>query len=143
MSDKLTTLEDIIKKVKEDNQAGKDRLTTLRELCDKIFTEESEKFDTEQKNLYDTKIVPKGPNILLCLPVPGRSQNEIGFLSLEREFFTEPKITSDPEYIIVFWIYTRGSNYHPKRIRVIKVPEFNPIKVISFYAKTISFCRGE
>jgi hypothetical protein len=145
MSEGSTIIEALIEKIKNDRAiSGKDLTTSLREICDKVYEEESAKFTKEEKDLYTMKLAPRGPNILLCLPVPGRTQNEIGFLTLERDFFTEPKISSDPEFFIVFWVTNKSSEIKPlKKIKVIKVGEYNPLKIISFYAKTISYCRGE
>lgn len=140
-----TFLDSLIKSMKKEKDAGKEDLVILRQYCDQIYTEEHNKHTPENMILHEQH-TPKGPNILLCLPVPGRNNKEFGYLALEREFYSE-KVTKTEvnyEFLIVYWAYKKYAlEEPPKKIKVIKVPDVTPLKVLSFYAKTISHFRGE
>jgi hypothetical protein len=148
-----TFLDSLIKSMKKEKDAGKEDLVILRQYCDQIYTEEHNKHTPENK-IWHEKHTPKGPNILLCLPVPGRNSKEVGYLALEREFYSErvTKTDTNYEFLIVYWAYKKYTSLAgphvsleepPKKIKVIKVPDVTPLKVLSFYAKTISHFRGE
>jgi hypothetical protein len=109
----------------------------VRELCDLIRDEEAE----EMKYI---KFGPKGPNIFLCLQVPGRTAYDIGFLTLERE--------TEDLYLVVFW--TTPTRYidleaepfetgRPRKIKVHKVEDHRPSKILTHYAKWYKFYKGE
>ena len=141
-----TFLDSLIQSIKKERAEGKDDLVILRQMCDKIDAEESSKYTPEEQALHDT-YTPRGPNILLCLPIPGRNHKERGYLALEREFYLEKPTKTDKdkdEFLVVYWIYKKyAMEEPPKKVKVIKIPDVNPLKVISFYAKTISYFRGE
>jgi hypothetical protein len=141
-----TFLDSLIQSIKKERTEGKDDLVILRQLCDKICNEEHDRMLPDQKDLYNAH-APKGPNIILCLPVPGRNDKEYGYLALEREFYLERPTKTDKdkdEFLVVYWIYKKyAMNEPPRKIKAIKIPDINPLKVISFYAKTISYFRGE
>jgi hypothetical protein len=141
-----TFLDSLIQSIKKERAEGKDDLVILRQLCDQIYTEENSKHTPEDKNLHNLH-APRGPNVLLCLPVPGRNNKELGYLALEREFYLEKPTKTDKdkdEFLVVYWIYKKyAMEEPPRKVKVIKIPDVNPLKVISFYAKTISYFRGE
>jgi len=142
--DSPTFLDSLIQSIKKERAEGVGDLVILRKHCDKICSEEYERMQPDQKELYNGH-APKSPNTLLCLPVSGRNNKEIGFLALEREFYAEriTKTDKDYEYLIVYWVYKKYAlEEPPRKIKVIKVPDVNPLKVLSFYAKTISYFRG-
>ena len=100
----------------------------VKELCDKIFEEERSKI----KHL---DMLPKGPNIFLALEVPGRLNQELSFLCLERE--------SQATYIVTVWSKSQISK-PLVRTKVWEIKEYNkPDKILVEYAKKIKLMRGE
>jgi len=101
----------------------------LRELCDKVFDEES-------KHIEHLTDLPKGPNIFIALEVPGRTRDEVAFLSLDREL---------PEnYIIVLW--TKRKKLTDAALRKTKTWEINESKtdrIFKEYIRLVKFMKGE
>jgi hypothetical protein len=123
----LTTLQTIISELKTD-----DKSQQVKELCDKIQKE-------EMPNIDNPDHLPKGPNVFLSLQVPGRNDKEIGFVTLERE--------SPGMYITVFSTikarHLGKKDVAPKRQKVWPIEDARPEKVLTSYAKTYKFLRGE
>lgn len=127
----MTILSEILKEIKSD-----DSLEKIRILCDQIFEEEKE-------NIKHLSILPKGPNIFLCLEVPGRIKDEIAFLALERE--------SENLYLAVLFVTSKkefkkaaaNEEYSMKRQRVWQISDHRPEKILTEYAKRYKFLRGE
>ena len=86
---------------------------------------------------------PEGPNIFLCLEVPGHTTKHIGFLTLERE--------EEELYLAVFWALERSQiipddpkNTLPARKkRVWEIRDHRAEKILTEYAKHFKFLRGE
>jgi hypothetical protein len=126
----MTVINDILKEMKTTDLTQK-----VREFCDIIMNEERPKFKFPD-------LLPKGPNIFLSLEVPGRSDKEIGFLTLEREgeedylivyhTLETYRITTDPENMIP-----------PRRRKVWPVSENKAEKILAKFAKTVKILRGE
>jgi len=112
--------------------------TQVKELCDKIF-------DQEKENFTHFEYMLKGPNIFLCLEVPGRTKKEIAFLCLEREYVET--------YIITLWtifkpkigeIKDKEKDIVPyRKIRTWVIKENKANKILMEYAKTIKLMKGE
>jgi len=102
----------------------------VKRLCDTIFEEEKDKVE----HIDD---LPTGPNIFLCLEVPGRSQGEVAFVALERE--------SKESYIVSVWVKGPPSSVDrpARRIRAIEVKEVKAEKVLLRFAETYKQMRGE
>lgn len=101
----------------------------VRELCDKVF-------DEEKKHVEHLTDLPKGPNILLALEVPGRTRDEMAFLSLDREL---PK-----NYIIVLW--TKRKKNIDGSLRKTETWEINESKanrILREYIRLVKFMKGE
>lgn len=111
-----------------------DVLEKIRILCDQIFEQET-------GNIEHITILPKGPNIFITLEVPGRTQGEISFLSLERE--------SEDVYLAVLFITSEKElQKNPespsiKRQRVWEINDHRPEQILTGYAKQYKFLRGE
>lgn len=126
----MTVINDILKEMKTT-----DLTQQVREFCDIIMNEEKGKFKFPE-------LLPKGPNVFLSLEVPGRSEKEIGFLTLEREgeedylivyhTLETYRITTDPENMIP-----------PRRRKVWSVSENKAEKILTHFAKTVKLLRGE
>jgi len=124
-------LQKILEEIKSD-----DNLEKIRILCDQIF-------DQEKASIEHIRILPKGPNLLLVLEVPGRIKREIAFLALERE--------SEDLYLSVLFVTskeelqktkTQGSP-SIKRQRVWQINDHRPEQILTEYAKRYKFLRGE
>jgi len=123
----MTILSELLKEIKSD-----DNLEQIRILCDKISLEEKEKQKFLDKH-------PKGPNLFLVLEVPGRIDNEIGFLGLERE--------SSDLYLAVFYT-TKKSEIEKENPVMIKqrawnIKDHRPEKILTSYAKQYKILIGE
>ena len=125
-------LQKILKEIKSD-----DELEKIRILCDQIF-------EQEKDNIDYISILPKGPNLLLVLGVPGRTKNEIAFLALERE--------SENLYLAVLFVTTKKAFQKAssqkegpsiKRQRVWQINDHRPEQILTEYAKRYKFLRGE
>jgi len=128
-------LEEILSEVKESEVDEQVRI-----ICDKIMEEEKEGFK------YPDEIM-KGPNIFLCLEIPGRNKREIGFLTLERE--------AVETYLIGSWVRFKpkkedkkpkeDSDKKPplKRVKAWAVKYDTPKKIIKEYAEKLKYVRGE
>lgn len=101
----------------------------LRELCDKVS-------DEENKHIEHLVDLPKGPNIFLALEVPGRTRDEMAFLSLDREL---------PEnYIAVLW--TKRKKLTDAALRKTKTWEIDESKanrILREYIRLVKFMKGE
>jgi hypothetical protein len=123
----MTVLTELLRDIKD-----RDEVEQVRIICDQIK-------DEEQKNNKNQHLMPRGPNILLCLEVPGRTQKEYAFLTLER----------DPaqEYIMRLWtVEVRKAKEMPPPIRVVwveRIREDKPKRVMKEYAKAYKFYKGE
>ena len=113
--------------------------TQVKEICDKIFTEEKDNFTH-----FD--YVLKGPNIFLCLEVPGRTKKEIAFVCLEREYVET--------YVISLWTIfepkigemkdKEGNDVIPyRKINTWTIKEDESNKILMEYAKIIKLMKGE
>ncbi len=111
----------------------------VHEICDKIFEEEKEKIE------YIEYLVT-GPNIFLCLEVPGRHTKEIAFLTLEREY--------EEIYIAALWTFRKTETYindvvvmkpddPPKKQKTWTINENQAKKILTEYAKIVKTLRGE
>lgn len=123
----MTILQKIISELESD-----DRSQQIKILCDRIQNEES-------KNIIVPERLPKGPNIFLALSVPGKREDEIGYLTLERE-------TSEI-YLVIFStlkkVYLLNMKVGLKRQKVWEVNDNRPEKILTTYARTYKFLRGE
>lgn len=123
----MTILQQLLSELKSD-----DKTQQVRELCDKIQKEE---FDPQGHNDH----IPTGPNIFLALEVPGRTNKEIAFLTLERE--------NADLYLAVFYtmplLHTRMPEASLKRQKVWEINDHRPEKILTEYAKVNKFLRGE
>ena len=118
-------------------EIGSDDLTQqVREICAKIAEEEKD-------NMEHLDYILKGPNVFLCLEVPGRRVNEVAFLVLEREY--------EEIYVVVLWTWTKSQleTYSPAEIPPPKkqktwvLNENKATKILTGYAKIIKTLRGE
>ncbi len=126
----VTILTKLLKEIKSD-----DALEKIRILCDQIF-------EQEKNNIDHKTILPKGPNLFLVLEVPGRTQDEVAFLALERE--------SKDLYLAVLFVTNKTNvpidkNHNPsiKRQRVWEINDHRPEQILTGYAKHYKFLRGE
>ena len=115
-----------------------DLVEQVRILTDQIFEEES-------KNMPYINQRPQGATIFLSLQVPGHTQKEIGFLSLEREtedlwiasYWTIPitmltRAEIDEEYVV-----------SPRKKKMHQIEDHRPEKILTQYAKLFKFYHGE
>ena len=118
-------------------EIGSDDLTQqVREIWAKIAEEEKD-------NMEHLDYILKGPNVFLCLEVPGRRVNEVAFLVLEREY--------EEIYVVVLWTWTKSQleTYSPAEIPPPKkqktwvLNENKATKILTGYAKIIKTLRGE
>ena len=123
----MTILNKLLSEIKSD-----DNTEQIRILCDKIAEE-------EKKNVRNGKLLPKGPNIFLSLEVPGRNSKELAFLTLERE--SEDKYLSVLYTIPTFKLAVGDEAL--KRRKVWPIDDHRAQKVLSSFAKTYKFLRGE
>lgn len=126
----MAILQQILEEIKSD-----DDLEKIRILCDQIF-------DQEKDDIKHIRILPKGPNLLLVLEVPGRIKGEIAFLALERE--------SQDLYLAVLFVtdgkeFQKSKSERPsiKRQRVWQINDHRPEQILTEYAKRYKFLRGE
>lgn len=109
-----------------------DETEQIREICRQIQKE-------EEPNIKHTMKLPTGPNIFLSLEVPGRRENEISYLSLERESATK--------YLAVYrTLYIKdyiNKDKVAKRVKVFEINQFKPKKVMIEFAKHVKLMRGE
>ncbi len=117
----MTLLKQLLGEIKSDN-----RLDKLRQLCDQIIKEE---------NKSTHKQLPKGPNIILALEVPGRTSKEIAFLTLERE--------SEDIYLSVLYTLPILGDDKLKKQRVWEIKDHRPEKILNNYLKVYKYLRGE
>ena len=117
-------LDELVSEIK-----GKDIDQQVREICDIITDQEKDTLENEEH-------LPIGPNIFLALNCPGRVQDEIGFLTLEREL--------QGEYIVGFWGLTpKIKNDKLRRYRTWSVKEVNSKRIIQKFAEKLKYLRGE
>jgi len=115
----------------------KETTEQVRNLCERIFAEESE------EGMEYIEYGPTGPNILLTLQVPGHTNKHIGFLTLERE--------TDDLYLSVFWTLLKAEiilgepekTNSARKTKVWEIKEFKTEKILTAYAKTLKFLKGE
>lgn len=123
----MTILKQIIEELGTD-----DKLQKLLEICDKIKKEEKE-------TIIHIDAIPKGPNIFLSLEVPGKTKGEICFLTLERE---REDLYLTVLYSISYLKYAK-KDYSLKRLKVWEIHDNRPEKILTGYAKTYKFLKGE
>jgi len=106
-------------------------------ICDKIIEEEKDEMTCPEFLL-------QGPNIFLCLDVPGRTPKERAWLALERE--------SKGTYIARLWTqrktHTLDKEGKPKESQVFpseqwSVKEVTAKKIIKKYAERLHYLKGE
>lgn len=121
----MTILEELLQKIEKSDLDEK-----LKIICDQIMEEELIKSE------YKEFPAPKGPNIFMAIYFNDK-QNYSNFLCLERE--------AKEEYIVSLWVEKRNLVLNPnlKRIKVWPVNETNPEKILTFFAKTLKYVRGE
>jgi len=127
----LTILEELIK------EAGTSDLTEqVRSICEKIYNEEKLSFQYPE-------VEPKGPNIFLAVEVPGKTDRQIGYLTLERE--------SEEDYVVVFYMVdinkiikdNREESTSPRKIKAWEVSEIYAEKILTHFAKICKTLRGK
>jgi len=119
----------IIDKILEEAGIEKSVLDNqIRQLCDQIFDEEKGKMEYYQE-------LPEGPNIFLPVECPGRTANEIAFLTLERE--------SPGEFFMGLWVKEKKTEKKVKRIQTWAIKESTANKIMQEYAKRLRFLRGK
>ena len=119
-----------------DEIGSTDLTQQVREICDQIFEQEKDKIE-------HIDYLIKGPNVFLCLEVPGRTNNEVSFLTLEREY--------EEMYVAVLWAWRKQQleNNTPEEIdppRKRKTWVFNENKakkILTEYAKIVKHFKGE
>lgn len=127
----MTILESILEEINTS-----DLTEQVRELCEKIYVE-------QQPNFKYPEVEPVGPNIFLSVEVPGKTDREVGYLSLERE--------GEEEYIAVFETIetkkiVKGNREESPSLRRQKVWEINEnkaTKILTKFAKIYRTLRGE
>ena len=130
----MTCIDEMIQNIKTSELDGQ-----VKELCDQIFEEEKDNFTH-----FDYAV--KGPNVFLCLEVPGRNNKEIAFVCLEREYAET--------YITALWIVFEsrigenkdedGNDIIPyRKIKTWPIKENKAKKILMEYAKIIKLMKGE
>ena len=123
----MPILRELLKELK-----AEDNTQAIKQLCDRIQEEEKE-------SIVNLKRLPKGPNIFLALEVPGRNEKEVGFLSLERE--------TEDLYLLVFYTILKSELEHQnkglRRQKVWEISDHRPEPILTQFAKTYKFLRGE
>ena len=122
--------------LKEIDTKNSDLTEQMRQLCDKIMEEEKD------KSKYQT-LAPKGGLVFLALETLGRNDNEIAFLTLERE--------DEDKYVAVYYSLEKErineenleDTIPLRRRRVWEINEFKPKKILTQYAMKLKFLRGE
>jgi hypothetical protein len=115
----------------------KETTEQIRSLCERILAEESE------EGMEEIEYGPVGPNILLTLQVPGHTTKHIGFLTLERD--------TEDSYLSVFWTLLKAeiipgepeNTNSARKTKVWEIKEFKTEKILTEYAKTLKFLKGE
>ena len=115
----------------------KETTEQIRSLCERILAEESE------EGMEEIEYGPVGPNIFLTLQVPGHTTKHIGFLTLERE--------TEGSYLSVFWTLLKmeiipgdpEKTNSARKTKVWEIKEFKTEKILTEYAKTLKFLKGE
>jgi len=102
----------------------------VKQLCDVIFEEEKD-------NIQKLDDLPKGPNIFLCLEVPGRSQGETAYVALERE--------AKEQYIMSIWVKGPPSSVDKpaRRIKAVELKEEKAEKILLHFAETYKHMKGD
>lgn len=122
----MTILEKLIK------EFDKDELSLqVKKICSIIHDEENEKCKHQER-------LPTGPNVFLSIEIPSVRNNEISYLSLEREGGTQ--------YIVVLWglnnkLYTDKS-YNLKRKKTWEINENTAEKILIKFAKLVNSLKG-
>jgi hypothetical protein len=126
----MTIIQELLKEIETNNSLT----DQIRILCDEIYKEQiKEQHYKEQE--------PTGPNTFLCLQVPGKTKNQIGFLTLERE--------AEDRYVAVFQTMNKidlkkiGEIPKLTRQKVYEINQKEPKKILTEYAKHYKFLRGE
>lgn len=123
----MTILGDVIKELGENNLT-----LQVKKICEKINIEEN-------KNCKHQEKLPTGPNTFLSIEIPGIRNNQISYLSLDRE--------DEEIYLIVLWsIQSKLYNDVTKNIRKTKVWEIHENKaekILIQFAKKVKLLRGE
>ena len=123
-------LDSLLAEIKEN-----DTDTQVKMLCDRIMKEEWEdELDVDEEDIIE------GPNIFLCLPVPGKTKIQEGFLTLERE--------APETYILGYWTRYKSKNEKEnkapyKRNNVSQVKDTRVKKILKIYAEKLKYLRGE
>jgi len=130
----MSILRDLISEIKTN-----DLTQQMREICDRIKDEEARENPSEY-----LKFAPRGPNIFLCLQVPGSTMQQIGFLTLERE--------NEDLYLAVFWESLKrdldlqknpDECPRPRKKKVHELNDHRPEKILTQYAQLYKFYKGE
>ena len=110
----------------------------VRIICDRIISEEKD-------NITCPKYLMEGPNVFLCLDVPGRTSRELSWLALERE--------SKEKYIIRLWTKRKRKPEVDKDGKEIETPikissqwsinENSPEKILKQYVEKLKYLKGE
>ena len=123
----MTILGDIIEELDENELT-----LQVKKICEQIELE-------ERKNCKHPTRLPTGPNTFLAIEVPGIKNNEVSFLSLERE--------GEEEYLVVLWsLYNKfyaDESKNLKKIKVWQINENKAEKILINFAKTVKLLRGE
>lgn len=122
--------------LKEIDTKNSDMTEQMHQLCDKIMEQEKD------KSKYQV-LAPKGGLVFLALETLGRNDNEIAFLTLERE--------DEDKYIAVYYSLEKErineenleDTIPLRRRRVWEINEFKPKKILTQYAIKLKFLRGE
>lgn len=127
-------LDEVIAELKTDNM-----IIQLRELCKQISEEEHKKIIKYPERL------PKGPNVFLSLEIPPLKDNEVSYITLERDLSLEGEGGSD--WLIFIWTMNlklyRDDNKGLKRVEVYKIEGRSAKKILTQLARKVKFYRGE
>ena len=123
----MTILGDIIKELDEN------KLTIqVKKICQKIHNEEIKKCKHPQR-------LPSGPNTFLSVEILGIKNNQVSYLSLERE--------DEEVYLTVLWsLQTKfylDESENLKKIKVWEINENKAEKILIQFAKKVKLLRGE
>jgi len=120
----MTLLEKLLDEVKIPNSTEREEIW---EVCRKVESDSPTKYPD---------IAPVGPRIMLTLDVPGRNQNEIGFVTLEFE--------GTELYLATYYVKdTRREDSTLKRVRVFEIEEFKPKKVLNKFFQIVKSLKGK
>jgi hypothetical protein len=115
-----------------------DIVEALKKICDQITEEESKNQDRLKFIYGRTELIPKGPNIFLALPAPGRVTNEIAVLTLEREY--------KDAFFCGLYVGTKVTGIFPgwlKKCKVWTINEVTPDKILTVYANIYKTLQGK